>query len=208
MTKRLMIIFALMISLTIASIISCDKCGDNKLYKVVDLYVEITGAQYNAQDPVKVSYFNISNDSIYYSFFGIFIHPDLEAYAHHGEKPHYFSLIHNAYACDPQTATTEDHITNIEIIANQDYDESHPQGSNLADYFDIVVTYRHTNTINEIYSLQQYLARKPLVPDEMVLILNTKPKQDSKLTFTLKYYQEGVSFDSKVVTFDEITILQ
>ena len=208
MRKKILFVFGVMSLITIIGIVSCAKCGDNTVYKVVDLYVYTTGVQYNPQDPVKLYYWNIYSDTIYYSFFGIYIEPEIEAYASVSERLRSFGFVKSAYACDPIPSTTEDRITNIKITANRDYDDSHPKGSNLADYFDVIYSYHHTNTIDQKQDLLKYIAKKPIVPDYMVLILNKKPKYDNQFKFVFSYYQNGVSMDSVIVNFDSVTLTQ
>jgi len=210
MQKKILYVFGIMILITIVGIVSCTKCGDSTVYKVVDLYMEQTGVQFNGnnQTPDRLYYYDIYKDSVYYSFYGIYIEPDLQIAAVRNLHSPSFGLVNTAYACDPIPATTNDRITDIEIIADQDYDDSHPKGSNLAEYFDVVVTYHHTNTYEIKHDLVDYLGRKPIVPDRLVLILKVKPKQNTRLRFTLNYKQNGVSMDSKSKNFKSITLTQ
>jgi len=209
MRKKILLVFGVMSLITIIGIVSCTKCGDTTVYKVVDLYLKQTGVQFNGgnQHPDRLYYYNIYKDSIYYSFYGIYIEPDLQVASLDFKIPS-FGLVSTAYACDPIPASTNDRITDIEIIADHDYDDSHPKGSNLAEYFDAVVTYHHTNTYEIKHDLKEYIDRKPIVPDQLVLILKVKPKQNTRLSFTLNYKQEGVSMDSKSVQFKSITLTQ
>ena len=207
MKKKLLILFGLFSLITIINTISCTKCEGGGTKKVIDIRAVMTGAQYSPQDPNKMMYFDITNDTIYYSFLGIIIQPEMTT-ASNLNTYNSFGFINAAYACDPVIPTTNDKITQIEIVADQDYNDSHPKGSDLAEYFDVVVTYAHTNTYDEKYDLKEYLGRKPLVPDEMTLILKTKPKQDTKFVFTLNYKQDGVSFSSKKIVFDPVTVTQ
>ena len=173
MKKKLLILFGIFSLITTINTISCTKCEGGGTQKVVDLFIKMTGAQYSPQDPDKMMYFNITNDTIYYSFLGILIQPEMTT-ASNLNTFNSFGFINTAYACDPVVQTTNDKITQIKIVADKDFDDSHPQGSDLAEYFDVIVTYAHTNTYDEIYDLKEYLGRKPLVPDEMTLILKSK----------------------------------
>ncbi|MCK5857123.1 MAG: hypothetical protein KAG64_06510 [Bacteroidales bacterium] len=210
MKKKIATIFLLLSLMSIIGIISCSKCDNATVYEVVDIYFDPTGVQYNGNNltPDRLYFFDIYHDTIYYSFYGIYMEPDLRATASLEKGFNNFGLISTAYACDPVPASTNDRILDIKLFADNDFDDAHPKGSNLADCFDIVVTYEHTNTIDVKYKLIDYLARKPIVPDRMVLILTTKPKQNTKLAITLKYIQEGHSFSSVEETFNSITLTQ
>jgi len=210
MKKKLLILFGLLSLITIINTISCTKCGDSTVYKVVDVYLKQTGVQFNAnnQSPDRLYYFDIFHDTIYYSFYGIYMEPDLQVASVGELKTSSFGLVSTSYACDPVPASTNDRIDDIKITADHDFDDTHPKGSNLAEYFDVVVTYYHTNTNEEKYDLIEYLKRKPIVPDQLVLILKMKPKQNTYLSFTVKYTQEGSGMSSKTVKFDAITLTQ
>jgi hypothetical protein len=169
-----------------------------------------TGVQFiaNNQSPDRLYYFDIFHDSIYYSFYGIYMEPDLQVASIRGLKTPSFGLVNTTYACDPVLASTNDRINDIKITADHDFDDKHAKGSNLAEYFDVVVTYHHTNTNEEKYDLIEYLKRKPIVPNQLVLILKKKPKQNIYLSFTVNYSQEGVAMSSKTVKLNAITLTQ
>ncbi len=185
---------------------SCRKCEGSQVYKVVGLNFHVTGAQYDANSEPKMYYFDIYNDSIFFSFYGILLEPVKQLYA-----ANYYpslSLINTTYACDPVLNTMENQIADIQIITDKDFDDSHPKGINIAEYFDIVVSYEHTNEYYTKYSLLDFLAKKPHVPDQMTLILNTKPKKDSEFNFHLMYSQEGSDLTSLDIDLGKITIVK
>jgi len=210
MKKKLLILFGLLSLITIINTISCTKCGDNTVYKVTDLFFEQTGVQFNSnnQHPDRLYFYDIRRDTLYYSFYGVFIEPRMQARALINPNFSSFGFINAAYACDPIPTTTNDRIKDIEITADKNFDDNHPKGSNLAEYFDIVVTYRHTKAFEIKYDLKKYLDRKPIVPNQMVLILKVKPKRDIKIAFSIKYLQDGALMNAKSIQFKSVTLTQ
>lgn len=197
----------ILLLLSVIATESCRKCDNEQVYKVADLDFMVTGVQYNANANPKIYYFLIENDSIFFSFYGIILEPVKQLYAA-CQLPRSFGIINSAYACDPVLVSMKNRITDIQIITDKDYDDTHPKGSNIAEYFDIVVTYEHTNDYYSKYSLQEFLAKTPHVPDQMTLILNTEPKTDTKFNFKLRYFQEGSDLDSLEIDLGKITIIK
>ena len=83
MRKKILYVFGVMCLVTFINTISCTKCGDTTIYRVGDIHISQIGAQYNAnnQPPDKLYYYKIYSDSIYYSFYAIYMEPIMYANA-------------------------------------------------------------------------------------------------------------------------------
>lgn len=95
------------------------------------------------------------------------------------------SLISSAYACSPAEPYSEERIADIIITANQDFDASHPMGSNLADVF-----YVNRGANNSSFTVEEYIKTKPRIED-LDFFLVSAPRIQKKFQFTITYYYDG-----------------
>jgi len=101
-----------------------------------------------------------------------------------------------AYACTPAPPTTDNRITNITITANEAFNAVNSSGENLVSLFDVVVNYSQNNSIsNQRIRLTDFLNDNPVVPDRMILLLNTAPDVSKMIEFhvTLNLQGDGIS---------------
>lgn len=71
------------------------------------------------------------------------------------------NLIPTAYACDYDPSRSEEKITSISIISNQDFNDKYPAGSDLTNLFGVS---RTNNYLNK-FSIQEYLNTYPTMED-------------------------------------------
>lgn len=127
-------------------------------------------------------YVDSPNDSILYSNLIITLSFSGQ---HYTKVPKSFDLFPSAYACSPVEPYTEERITDIIITSDVDFDETHPAGSDLKDYFE-VYPYLSGNAA----TVSEYLNREPNI-ENVQLHLNTAPDDTKNITFTITYHFEG-----------------
>jgi len=174
-------------------VISCgDDCGPfPDSLKVTNLDWKIYEGIFIETPNNGLNLFEITENSVLYDTFSIFIEPRKETYFSVINKINSINLIRSAYACSPVPPKTNDNIENIEIFANKEFNTNHPIGENLAKIFDIIILDSENDIYYEKFDLETYLISKPKVPNEMTLILKDPPVETSNFKFTVKYYQNG-----------------
>jgi hypothetical protein len=173
-------------------IVSCEPCGPfHDSYKVVDLNWKTYNATYIEAPNNELNLSEITENSVLYNKFSIFIEPQKETYFSVINEINSINLISSAYACDPVPPKTNDNIENIEIFANKNFNSNHLIGENLAEIFDVIIYDSENEIYYEKFDLVTYLISKPKVPTEMTLILKESPIETSDFKFTVKYYQNG-----------------
>lgn len=173
-------------------VISCEECGPfPDSFKVTDLDWKIYEGIYIETPNNDLNLSEITENSVLYNKFSIFIEPRKETYFSVINENISINLISSAYACSPTLPKTNDNIDNIEIIANKDFNSNYLIGENLAGIFDIIIYDSENKIYYEKFDLETYLSSKPKVPTEMILILKDSPLETSEFKFTIKYYQNG-----------------
>lgn len=174
-------------------VVSCeDDCGPfPDSLKVINLDWKIYEGIFIETSNNGLNLSEITENSVLYDTFSIFIEPQKETYFSVINKINSINLISSAYACSPIPPKTNDNIENIEIFANKEFNTNHPIGENLAKIFDIIIFDSENDLYYEKFDLETYLITKPKVPNEMTLILKDSPIETSDFKFTVKYYQNG-----------------
>ena len=155
--------------------------------------VTFSEEMYNAQE--------ITNNQVNYANYGIVVNAETATYF---SKVFNISLLDKAYACSPVDPTTDDKITNIEIVVNQDFNTNFLAGSNMASKFKI--GFVSENNMFETMSLVDYIASNPKVSREFVLLLEDAPLENGDFTFTVAISMDGKTLDYFDFTTDSITI--
>ena len=194
---------------TLLSVLSCNDCGPFKdRFKLKGLNWSTQEVVYTDTAIYKLQVFPITNDSVIYDRYAIQILPDVEYYfAQHMDHLN-FSLINSAYACSPAPAITEERIDSIVIVSSKNFDATHLAGTNLAALFDVIIFDEANYIYEEKYPLVDYLLTKPDVPNQLILILNSKPGQTEEFQFTIKYYQKGIDIDYLEYVTDPVVIMR
>jgi hypothetical protein len=199
MKRKLLVIIAGYFFFLIAGLISCEEineCGPfPDRFKVTSLDWINYRAVYSDTAAIPLFLSEISNDTVGYNEYSIFIAPRTETYYSMIQKSNSFGLISSAYACSPVIPTTDERIDSIVIICNRNFDSHHPAGHDLSGLFDMVVYDQVNNIYYDKYDLTEYIETKPSVPDEMTCILKSPPDQTTDFEFTVKYFQDGIDFD-------------
>ncbi len=104
---------------------------------------------------------------------------------HYSKIAETFDLFPTAYACSPVEPYTEERITDIIITADVAFDEAHPAGSDLKDFFEIN-PYMSGSTA----SVTEYLNRKPMVENAQLQLIQS-PDVSKNISFTITYHFEG-----------------
>lgn len=187
---------AYLIFLFISVIIACDTCdcGSSQKFNITsytnDIYsVALVGESYHKEQ--------IENNEVNFDKFGIFVLTEIEMYY---AKNFHFHFIKPAYACSCSEPTTDDKITNIEIITNTNFDPTHLAGSNVTNYFDIVF-----NT-NQVLSIANYFSSERPFLYDFTLLLNQAPIEEGEMNFTVKITLDGKTLDYFEFTTNSVTI--
>lgn len=138
------------------------------------------------------------SDSILYSDLSINLYFSGQ---HYSTLEKTFDLFPVAYACSPVEPYTEEKITNISITSDVDFDETHPAGSELKDFFE-VLPYLSGNAA----TVSEYLSRQPNVENAQ-LRLTKAPDEKKKISFTITYSFEGKLSQKLVYQTPEVKIL-
>lgn len=138
------------------------------------------------------------NDSILYSDLSISLNFSGQ---HYSILEKTFDLFSAAYACSPVEPYTEEKITNISITSDVDFDETHPAGSELRDFFE-VSPYLSGN----VATVSEYLSRQPNVENAQ-LRLTKAPDEKKKISFTITYNFEGKLLQKLVYQTPAISVL-
>lgn len=96
-----------------------------------------------------------------------------------------FEIFPSAYACSPAEPSSEERVTNISIIANQDFDSLHLAGSNLKELFYISRRYNSST-----FSIEEYLKTNPKV-EELEFKLAAAPDIQKEIQFTVIFQYNG-----------------
>ena len=210
MKKKGIAVLGFIVLISIIGTLSCRKCGPfPDRYKVIGMSAGLIHVKYDSSASPSLVRTELGSDTISYANLGIGLSARMEEYFSFYQKINSFGIISTAYACSPGRPTSSDRVTKLEIYANKDFDATHTVGSNLAEYFDIFLTY-YTGRVDTEFKqdLQSFVKSKPIVPDVMVLLLKKPPKNSSKLVFTVKYSQDGVSFSDYEIDLDSILVLK
>jgi hypothetical protein len=196
MKNKIILIFTAYVSLFVLGLVSCGDDCDGPFYskyKTIGLDWHNYRVNYAPNSNTNLILREIEGNAVLYNEYSIFIKPEQVFYANQNSTGRKFDLVHAAYACDPVViATTVEKIDSIVISSAKDFNESHRAGANLSDLFDVVVRDNSNNYSKKNYNLNDYLALKPLVPNELTLILKEQPQATTDFEFLVKFYQKGV----------------
>ena len=177
-------------------LISCDDCGGSySKYNFTSFAwdtssIELTDNYYQSTA--------ISNETVNFDKFAIKIEPVLEYYSSNRK----FNLLQTVYACSPVDPTTDDKITNIEIITNTNFNATHSAGSDISNYFDVGLI---GNTF-DIVSVAQFVNGEYKELHHFFFLLKNAPETDGEMSFTVKITLDGKTLDYVEFTTDTITI--
>jgi len=113
-----------------------------------------------------------------------------------------FSVISKSYACSPVAPTTNDKITNIEVVTNNNFDTTHLEGSDISDFFNIVSyspNFQESNITNFLDLNHNQL-------DSFMLVLKKAPLESGEMNFTVKITLDANELEYYEFTTNSITI--
>jgi hypothetical protein len=202
--KKFAFIFALFHFLGLAS------CGSNcykdspSHYKITDFNWE-TLRTVDTTDVEGFLFSPIEGNSVVFHSYSIKLGSSGHKYYSFLKELNSFSLIGNSYACSPILPSTNDKIERIEIYCNQDFDSINLNSTNMVDLFD-VITYKEQSYQLERINIQAFLINKPIIPEELILVLNQSPEETGIYSFTVKMYLDGIDLDYFEFTTNPIEI--
>ncbi len=110
-----------------------------------------------------------------------------------------FDLFPSAYACSPPEPYSDEKITDIIIISNEDYDETHPAGTDLKDLFEVQSSNGNRSTVSE------YLQKQPKI-EYIEFKLAKAPEEKKTHTFTITYHYAGKLMQELSYQFEPVQI--
>jgi hypothetical protein len=187
-------------------IISCEDCGPfpNK-FKITSFNSEILSIEI-VNENYQIKLLDIDNNSVLFSEFSIRLNAESESYyASNGIMKN--SFIMSSYACSPAPPKTDEKITNIEIITNNDFNSVNKAGNNISHLFDVLVLdFFNSFPYYKKFDLKEYINSNPSTANELIFILKEAPEQTSNFEFEIKYYQNGIDLNNYNFNTNEIEI--
>ncbi len=194
-------------------VFSCRPCNNTGLIKqiVIDLtwdFVEIENLD-SFKSGERLIRKNQTKDSVRYEDFAMDINTITKMVS--SEKKNFnFSLIQQAYACEPAIPAVQESILDFEITSDQEYDRNHPAGNNLADLFEISILEPINQVTNSGFmDLTAFLQNDPKIPFQFTLKLKSPPAVSKNLKFKFFLLLFG---NNEPSTFEfetnEITVLR
>lgn len=210
MKKSIVVILVGYVIVVILGLLSCEEerdCGPfPDKFKLKALSWKIYKAVYSEESEEKLLLSEIENDTVDYNKFSIFITPIKDTYFSMVEKRFSFNLINCAYACSPIDPVTEERIDSIKITCNENFNENYPIGKDISGLFDVIVLDKISSLYYSKLLLSEYVNERPLVPDEITLMLNSPPDSTTDFEFTIQYYQDGIDLDYFEFKTDKVVI--
>lgn len=160
----------------------------------------------SASSDAEPDLFVIENDTLSAGEFAIRMVPQKELYYSSSKASTGVSFVSAAYACSPPIPSSDEVIQNIRIYSGKAFNSEYSAEDNLADLFDVLVLNRSKGMIYERFSLKGFLASEPNAVDELILVLNSVPKEVSDHRFTVKYSQDGRGVDDFEFTTDAVVL--
>jgi hypothetical protein len=204
MNIKIFLIFSGYFLLTvITGLMSCDDCrpGPDKF--------KVTSINWNTYK-VTLTTGNLVlseiTNGVTFNQLGIHLKPQIQTYF--SFKKNNYSLTTGLYACSPIDPTTNEKIINIEITSNKDFTDEHPQGTDISELFDIVISNWYKGISADKYDLKEYIRTNPFVTKEMTLILKHAPQTTDEYKFTIKYFQAGAVLDYSEFTTSDILVIK
>lgn len=197
--KKIIFLFGFFVVLAIFSALhSCKKfgssCGRNERFEDYKFFANTisgwigTGFYYNEK---------IQTDSIYQ--YNILIFRISFSGHRYGCNYPVLDFFQSAYACSPPDLYSEEKITDIIITSDEDYDETHPAGTDLRNLFEV------NSRSNGILNIDEYLSIQPNIEDVELKLLKA-PETEKTFTFTVTYYFEGKLMKRLSEQLDPVTI--
>ena len=200
----------LVITIILLSFLGLGSCGSNcyddspSQYKITDFKWETL----ETSDSINVEGFiftPIENNSVVFQSYSIQLESSGHQYYSLLNELKSFNIIGSAYACSPIPPSTNDKIESIEIYCNQDFDSIHSSTTNMVNLFD-VITYGEQSYRLERIDIQAFLSKKPIIPQEFIIVLNQAPNKTGTYSFTVKLHLDGVDLDYYEFTTNPIEI--
>ena len=139
-------------------------------------------------------YEQFEDDELNFDNYAISIYPEEEYYTSN------FTLLNKVYACDKPAPHTNDNITNIEIIVNNNFDDSHLAESEVTDLFKVSEPYSL-----ELLTVPNFLSERN-IPRVVHLLLTEAPLESGEYSFTVKITLEGRTLNYYEFTTNSVTI--
>ena len=209
--KRFLLLSLLCISLSFSSCSIFGPCWgspDAEKFWTLDFDSEIRKVMIDdTSEELTPNLLAIESDTLAQGEFGIWMVPVQEFYYVEHQRRPAISFVQSAYACSLPAPTSDEVITNIQIVSNNDFDANHPAGSDISDLFSIIVLdVPNANRYFE-FSLPDFLSTRRNAYDEIILVLDAEPEQTGAFNFTVTYTQEGERLTSYAYTTEDVLLL-
>ena len=200
MIRKLYISFALYIVflITTATMCHCGPFPDG--LEVTDISVSVCELDYST--PGNYAGCQDIADTVAYERFAINLIPETRAYY----SARYLQGNMSAYACSAPMPVITDKIDSMYVFSNRDFDTRHPAGADLKDLFDAIVFSSSDTRGDYRLALTEFLADKPVFPDNLYLVLTSPPDSTAGFSFTIKLFTEGQENRSFEIITDTVVI--
>lgn len=198
-------LFVILATLSACDALTGNECGpfDNR-FRTLDFSTALAEATIDtlSGEPMLSP---ISNDTLQSDLLAIDMQPDVETYRE-GSRPFAaLQLIPAAHACSPPLLKSNEVITSLRVVADADFTDGYPAGSNLAPLFDVAV-YNRAEFGYQRFELPAFLRDNPSSANRLILLLKARPDATRKFQFTVEYEQEGSGLETYTYTSEPVVV--
>lgn len=143
-------------------------------------------------------------DTLQYNEFALNVVTGQDVYFSANQPAFRFRLVPEAQACSPALPVTEDTIQNLEIISSADFGDNFPAGSDVSSLFDVYANFPVEGI--RLSTDSEFELSGSSVPDEFTFLLNTSPREEISLFFTLRLEIDGANISEHEYTTRELVI--
>lgn len=188
--------------------ISCDSptdCGPfHDKFSVKGFYTSAKQITHYDSSTRSIQLSDAQSDTVRYTEYAIEMLPEAEFYYSGTINKLNFRLVRSAYACSPSIPVSDDTILDLKIFSDTDFNSEYPAGKDLRGIFDVYAHYMGEGL--QRFSLSDFIADNPSVPDQLILLLNESPAEAAGFQFTIHYSQDGDKLTDYEFTTRTLTI--
>ncbi len=174
-------------------------------FRITDFSTSIKKVTHYDSSTRSIQLSEINSDSIRFDEFAIDMTPATEVFFSGVLDKINIQFIQNAYACSPIIPTTDDKILDIQIYSDKGFSTDYPAGENLVELFDVYALYMREGPRR--IDLIDFITEEPNAPDQLILLLKSRPSEASEIQFSVRYLQDGEKLNEFEFSTKPITII-
>ena len=93
----------------------------------------------------------------------------------------------------------------IQIYSDKGFSTDYPAGENLVELFDVYALYMREGPRR--IDLIDFITEEPNAPDQLILLLKSRPSEASEIQFSVRYLQDGEKLNEFEFSTKPITII-